>query len=438
MIISTGDEIITGQLQDTNARWLSQRLVESGIMPAEHRAVPDALEALIDALRGACARAPLVIMSGGLGPTDGDLTREALARLARDELVVDADAHRAITALLARRGREMSERQARQARRPASARCLPNVFGTAPGLHVVVDGRVDVVALPGPPGELRPMFEAAVRPLLRPPPGQAVLTRLAHIVGVPEAECVSRLGDLTRRDATPLVGITASGGVLTLRIRHEGPGDAGAAARAVDAAEARARAALGDHLFATSAQTGDAPGAGALVRTVLRSLGERGLAVSVAESCTGGMLGQMLSEVPGSSAVFAGGAIVYANALKVELGVPRSVIDGQGAVSAACADALARAGLARHGAGCTLAVTGIAGPGGGTIGKPVGTVFIAHAWRGEGRGDVAAGVDVRRFLFTGDREDVRRRACVSALAMLYFHLRGRPVGEPRLVWQVDG
>ena len=433
LVLSTGDEIITGQLQDTNARWLAQRLVDVGIMPVEHRAVPDELPALVAALRDACGRAPLVVMSGGLGPTDGDLTRQALAQLTGDELVLDTEAHGAISAMLAKRGREMTERQARQALRPASARCLPNAFGTAPGLHMRVNGTSEVIALPGPPGELRPMFAALVKPLLRPPSGRTVLTRLAHIVGIPEADCVTRLGDLTKRNRVPLVGITASGGILTLRIRYEGP--AAGALAAVDAAEAAARAALGDHLFASA--EGAASGVESLVRTVLSLVRERGETLSVVESCTGGTLGELISSVPGSSAVFVGGAIVYANAMKVELGVRRCTLDAHGAVSRACCDELCGAGLARHGSGHVLAITGIAGPDGGTPEKPVGTVFIGCAGRGAGN-EPAGRADVRRFLFTGDREDVRRRACVSALTMLYFRLRGLPAGQPRLLWQVAG
>ncbi|MFN0010101.1 MAG: CinA family nicotinamide mononucleotide deamidase-related protein [Phycisphaerales bacterium] len=426
VILSTGDEIIVGQLQDTNARWLAQQLVSAGIMPIAHEVVPDDLPALVAALRRACAAAPLVVMSGGLGPTEGDLTRQALAALTGDELVDDAEAHAAITAMLAKRGREMSERQARQAQRPAHAMCLPNAFGTAPGLHVVVDGKADVMCLPGPPGELRPMFAEGVRPLLRPPPGRTVLTRLCHIVGVPEAECVARLGDLTKRDRVPLVGITASGGILTLRIRYEGPGDGAAAGASVDEAEATARRVLGDNLFAT----GGGAGIEELVRTVLRLLKERGETVSVVESCTGGMLGELLSTVAGASASFVGGTIAYANAAKEAMGVPAATLEAHGAVSAPCCAALCSAGLRAHGADHVLVITGIAGPDGGTDGKPVGTVFIGRASLGQGP------ADVRRFLFTGDREDVRRRACVSALAMLYFSLRGLLAGEPELLWQV--
>ncbi|MBY0313651.1 MAG: hypothetical protein K2W85_16425, partial [Phycisphaerales bacterium] len=232
VIISSGDEIITGQLLDTNARFFAKSLVDKGVLPASFVTVPDERAEIAQAIRSACAKAPLVILSGGLGPTDGDLTRHALADAVGGEagggggeaLVIDDDARLQITAMLEKRGRPVTERQLRQAYRPTSASCLPNAFGTAPGLHAIVrvDGRSsDVFCLPGPPGELRPMWATQVLPRLRLDPSRVVMTRLLHIVGVPEAEAVQRLGDLTKRTRMPLVGITASGGILTLRIRWE-------------------------------------------------------------------------------------------------------------------------------------------------------------------------------------------------------------------------
>lgn len=457
VILSTGDEIITGQLQDTNARWLAQRLVERGIVPVEHGVVPDDLGALVSAIRRACAAAPLVVMSGGLGPTEGDLTRRALGEVMGDQLVEDAAAHRAIAALLARRGRAMSERQARQAQRPSRAVCLPNAVGTAPGLHarVMTQGAegerwADVVCLPGPPGELRPMFASGVEGLLRPASGRSVLTRLCHIVGLGEAECVERLGALTARDRVPLVGITASGGVLTLRIRYEGPGDAEVARRSVDATEKEARRVLGEHLFATGENTASAGmgvGLAQLAMKVIGLLAERGETLCVVESCTGGMLGEVVTSQPGASAAFVGGSITYANGEKIRLGVDAGVIERHGAVSRECCGEMARAGVRRHGAAHAIAITGVAGPDGGSDAKPVGTVYVGVA-SAAGRaarssragagpdGSACERLDVRGFRFTGDREDIRRRACTTGLAMLYFALCGRVGGEPALLWEV--
>jgi nicotinamide-nucleotide amidase len=444
MVISSGDEIITGQLLDTNSRFLAERLMDSGILPVEHVGVPDELPALTGALRRACEMAPLVVISGGLGPTEGDLTRQALAEMSADALVLDEAAERAIAGMLSRRGREMTERQRRQAYRPSRSVCLPNAYGTAPGLHAVVPvagphRSADVFCLPGPPGELRPMWEREVLPRLRPDPLHTVVTRLLHIVGIAEADCVTRLGDLTRRDrptGLPLVGITASGGVLTLRIRYEGRADRKEAQRLVDEVESLARTELADHVAAA----GPGAGGGMLARAVVEKLRGDGAStprmLAVVESCTGGMLGEMLTAIPGSSAVFVGGFITYANRLKESLGVDAEALRRHGAVSRETAEGMAACGLERSGADYCLSITGIAGPEGGTATKPVGTVHIGLA----ARAGLAASTGASRsrlFLFTGDREDVRRRACVSALAMLHFHMAGRKPGEPRLLWEVD-
>lgn len=432
VILSTGDEIVIGQLQDSNARFLADRLTSLGIRVLEHAAVGDDRALLAATIRRLAESAHLVIMSGGLGPTEGDLTRPAVCDVLGAPLVTDESAFDALRQLLAKRGREVTERQARQAQRPAPARCLPNPFGTAPGLHVPIPvaadhQTADLFCLPGPPGELRPMFESSVVSALRPAPGVRIITRLLYAVGVPEADAVTRLGDLTRRDRNPLVGITASGGVLTLRIRYEGDAPAGHAAALVADAERAARSALGDHIFGSGEQT--------LPSVVLDQLKARGRSLAVVESCTGGLLGQLVTAVSGSSAAFVGGWLTYSNALKARLvGVPAEMLAAHGAVSEPVARAMALGGLERSGADHALAVTGIAGPDGGSAQKPVGTAWIAHAWR-EPNG---AEADARLFRFTGDREDVRQRAARTALAMLYFALAApgpiRRAGT--LLWQV--
>lgn len=452
-LLSTGDEVVLGQIQDTNARWLAQRLVDLGVSVSEHAAVPDDLEALVNAITRLARSAPLLIMTGGLGPTDGDLTRAALARVLQSELVVDATASEAIGAMLAKRGRAYTPRQARQAQRPAAAACLPNEFGTAPGLYARVKadgghGACDVFCLPGPPGELRPMFRNLVAPRLTADPARGVTTRIAHVVGVPEADCVNRLGELCARDrvarGVPMVGVTASGGVLTLRVRYEGaaaPADVGAM---LDETLQRVEGVLGDHVIRLEAG-GDLAGVPALawrVGTLLRARTPAGRLVTV-ESCTGGMLGEIITDVPGSSAYYAGGLVTYANEMKEAAGVPAALIAAHGAVSAPVAEHLAVAGLragARAGGTHALAITGVAGPGGGSAAKPVGTVYIALAQRGAegGAGDSSEphALPARCFQFTGERDDIRRRACTSALAMLYFQLRGREGGQPRLLWEM--
>lgn len=439
IIISSGDEVVIGQLLDTNSKWIAEQLMSIGVLPIEHVTVPDELPVLVETLRRAAGRAPLVIMSGGLGPTDGDLTRAALSEVLGEELVLDEAARRNLLTMLEKRGRELNTRQEQQVYRPKSARCLANLLGTAPGLMATVpllDAHglhraepTDVYCLPGPPNELRPMFVREVQPNLRPPIGRTIVTQQLHIVGVAEADCAERLGDLTRRDRRPLVGITASSGILTLRLRFDGPGERIDAERLVAADEETARRILGDHIFAQDAGVGHQK----LAASVVNELKSRARKLVTVESCTGGMLGEMVTSIPGSSAAYLGGFQTYANELKIALGVESRVLEAHGAVSAPVARALADCGLNRvPQASLCVSITGIAGPDGGSPEKPVGTVHIGLAQRSA----TTIETHTRKFLFTGDREDIRRRASVTALAMLHFVLNDHHANEPRLLWEI--
>jgi nicotinamide-nucleotide amidase len=274
------------------------------------------------------------------------------------------------------------------------------------------------------------MFTREVLPRLRPDPTRTIATRLLYIVGLPEADCVDKLGTLTKRDhdpSTPLVGITASGGILTLRIRYEGVGRRDAALNAIDQTESQVRTILNTHVLPTRDEDS---GTSALAKSIRSKLRESTppQTLSVVESCTGGMLGETITNIPGSSSVFLGGHITYANQLKQKLGVDPKIIEAHGAVSPETAKAMAQAGRAATAADYTLAITGIAGPEGGTPTKPVGTVHIALATPNH--------THSRHFLFTGNREDIRRRASTSALTMLHFHLAGHAPNTPRLLWQL--
>jgi nicotinamide-nucleotide amidase len=451
-VISTGDELVLGESADTNARDLAERLWGLGIEVIEHVTLGDDRGATRDALLRLGAAAPLVITTGGLGPTADDLVREALADALGEGLVVDEGALRALEARFAARGRPMTDAQRRQAMRPESARCLENPHGTAPAIYAVLGagargGGADVFCLPGPPREWMPLFDRLVAPMLRVRPGRAVATRLVHAVGIGEGDAAARLGAMLERGRLPRVGITVAGGVVTLRVRcvvesaEEGRGRPSAAAL-VEADERAIRAGLGVHVFGTGEETP--------AGSVVRRLAARGRRLAVVESCTGGLLGGAITAVAGSSAVFVGGWITYSNAMKAAaVGVTRATLEARGAVSAEAAAEMARGGLERMavdeacaggrpvaGRHC-VAVTGIAGPEGGTAAKPVGTVFVAHAWAEGGGGSPAAGVDVRRFLIGGVREDVRQRSVTTALAMLHLWLeQGEGCAATPLLWQV--
>lgn len=415
-IISAGDELTLGQKLDTNSKWLSERLVDLGIMPIEHVTVPDDRVAHAQAFSRLAGRADLILCTGGLGPTADDLTRHALADAAGDTLVEDDEALRQIQAWFAARGRRMGELNRAQALRPSRGVMLPNAHGTAPGLSAALAGPrpCDVFCLPGPPAEMQPMFESHVAPRLRPPAGRTVRTRVLHCVGIGESDLAAKLGPLMARDRNPMVGTTASGGVVSVRLRFEGPGSPEHAQAALDADERTVRGLAEDFIFGAGDDT--------LALSVVRELAAQKRSLVVAESCTGGMLGAAITAVPGASAVFAGGWIAYDNRVKAgALGVPQALIDAHGAVSRHTAAAMAEGALRASPvpAHVALAITGVAGPEGGSPDKPVGTVWIALAQHG-------TPTDARRFSMGGDRETVRRWSVLAALAMLWMHLRGRP------------
>lgn len=419
-VLSVGDELVLGQTLDTNSRWISQRLRDAGIMPVEHVTVPDDLARHVAALKRLAEEHQLVISSGGLGPTADDLTRQALAEAAGDTLVEDALALEDVRAFYASRGREMPALNRVQALRPSRGQSLPNLHGTAPGLFARV-GACDVICLPGPPGELKPMFESQVTPRLRPPPGRTVATRALHCFGIGESDLATRLGPLMARGGELLVGTTASGGVVSCRLRYEGPLPRAMAEQELDRVEGELRAKADAYIFGDGDET--------LASAVVHRLASKGETLGTVESCTAGGLSSMVADVPGASSVLLGGLVTYSNALKSLLaGVSADLITVHGAVSGPIARAMAEGGVAALGVQHCLGITGIAGPTGGTPGKPVGTVYIARAERG-------ASTEIRRFAFSGDRQAIREWSAKSGLAMLRMHLDG--IRHVRLLRQHD-
>jgi len=430
-----GDELTLGQTLNTNSRWLADRLTSAGIITVEHLTVPDDQAALTGAIRRLAQTTPLVIVTGGLGPTLDDLTRPALAEAMGDVLVEDPLALAQVEAWFTARNRPMSPLNRVQAQRPSRAITLPNLHGTAPGLAGMV-GEADVFCLPGPPREMIPMFESHVAPRLRPPPGRTVATRVLHTVGIGESDLAALLGPLMKRETESgvLVGTTASGGIVSVRLRYEGPLPPYEANDRIEHAMREVRVRAGQYVFGSGDDT--------LPGVVVKMLRDRGERLGTVESCTGGGLGEMITQVAGSSQVFMGGLVTYSNTLKQSLaGVDAAILgpDGPGAVSRECAVALAMGGLDRLNVEHCLAVTGIAGPGGavpaqgGRPAKPVGTVFIARCSRLSAKGKTTT--DVRQFLMTGDRDSVRDWSAKMALAMLRLHLINAE--ELKLLRQVD-
>ena len=431
-LVSIGDELALGQTLDTNTRWLSDRLFALGVRSVEHVTVEDDPARITAAFRRLAAESDVLIATGGLGPTADDVTREALAAAVRDVLIEDESALASVRGWFAGRGAEMPAGNAIQAMRPSRGLCLENPNGTAPGLFLRFDeASCDVFCLPGPPREMEPMFESAVVPRIRREEGLAFGARAVLCFGLGESVVAERLGRLMDRDregrGLPVVGTTASRMVVSVRLRHTAPTD-GEVRAALDDVESEVGALLGPAVFGRRDFTaGDDTELGdAFPASVIDLLRERSARLAVVESCTGGMLGELVTAVAGSSDVFAGGWVTYTNEAKTGLvGVDPGVIEAHGAVSADVALAMAHGGLVRGGflggARHCLAITGVAGPGGGSDEKPVGTVWIARA---SAEADGTISQEARRFRFRGGRAAVREWSARSALGILRLHLIG--------------
>ena len=415
-VLSVGDELVLGTTLDTNSRTVSIALRDAGFDVVEHRTVADDRAAIEDAIRALAARATVVVSTGGLGPTDDDLTRDALNSIVDGGAaqVEDPVARTDLDAWFAGRGRPMAAINLRQALRPRSATIVRNLGGTAPGLAATVGG-CRVFCLPGPPREMIPMLEGDVIPSVRPEGAPAIAKRTLGSFGIGESALAEMLGERMRRGSEPAVGTTASGSIVSVQVVARGDG---AAARA-DATLADCERAIAPYGFGAEDET--------LGSALLAACRVRGRTFAVAESCTGGLVGGLLTAVAGSSDVFVGGWITYSNELKERLlGVPASVLAAHGAVSGECALAMAAGACDRSGASLAVAVSGIAGPGGAVPGKPVGTVWIAvhDAVAGRGR--------ARRFEFPGPRDIVRDRAAKTALQVARWAILG--VDAP-ILWE---
>lgn len=425
-ILSIGDELTLGQNVDTNSAYLAEQLMARSIVTVEHRTISDDRAAIARAVVELTAACDLLLITGGLGPTADDLTRQALgdALTPGEELVSDEEAAGEVRRWFAGRKTIMPPANLIQAMRPRTMRMLPNDHGTAPGLAGEHDGCL-IFALPGPPREMKAMFRERVVDELPPPEaGRRLVTETIHAFGIGESRAAQILGDLTERDRRPTVGLTASEAIISARIRLIG--DEPETRRRVEETAALIQRTWAPYCFGRGEIT--------LPEAVGQLLRAAGQTVVTAESCTGGWLGKLIVDVPGSSEYYLGGWITYSNDMKAaELGVPPELLEAHGAVSAPVAAAMAEGALARGGADYSLAVTGIAGPEGGGPGKPAGTVFIALSQR---HGD-QVNTSVRRFAFRGDRATVRNRSAKAALQMLRFALLGVADDQP-LLWESSG
>ncbi len=407
-LLAVGSELLGPLRAETNTLWLTDRLLEAGVEVAARVTVADDAALLESAFRSALGRADLVIATGGLGPTEDDLTREAAAAalgrwIHRDPAILDA-----LKTRFARYLRQMAAVNEKQADVIEGAVVLPNARGTAPGQRLEQGGRL-LFLLPGPPGEMMPMFTEQVLPVVRERAGGTVIrTRVLRIAAMAESDVEQAVAPIYKTFTNPRTTILGAAGQVELHLVAEGRSEAEAEER-IEALAAGIRRALPGRIFSEDGRE--------LPDVVAGLLRERALTLALAESCTGGLLSARLTEVPGASAFLERSLVTYSNRSKIEeLGVDPGLVERVGAVSEEVAAAMA-AGVRRvAGTDIGVGITGIAGPDGGTPEKPVGLVFVSL--------DGAAGTRVRRAVFPGGRERVRYQATQVALEMLRRGLLG--------------
>ena len=405
-IIATGTELLAGGVPDTNSVFLAEELMALGIETAFKTVVGDVEKDMEDALRLALGRVDAVIVTGGIGPTEDDLTRKVVAKVVKKRLVLNEDALKTLQARLVGRGKELMASNDKQALVPAGARLLPNSAGIAPGFVIDEEG-LFLAVIPGVPREMRAMYNEELKPALEARFGNRIVTtrRVLRTCGVSESAVNHAIHDILVKD-TPRVGLTAKETGVDIRIiARETSAERSRAL--VHRTEAAIREKLGDAVYSVDGQE--------LEEVVGALLAQRKLTLAVAESCTGGLIGARITNIAGSSDYFERGAVVYSNRAKTAmLGVPAELIERHGAVSSEVAAAMAEGMRQSADTDLGLAVTGIAGPGGGTEQKPVGLVHIALA--------SAQGVKTAEHRFLGDREQVRSKAAQTALDMVRKHL----------------
>jgi competence/damage-inducible protein CinA-like protein len=409
-ILAVGEELLAPGRNETNSIFLTERLGALGIPVVFRAIVGDDEDRLTLAIRQAVERAEIVLLSGGLGPTADDRTRDAAARALGLEMHLDSTLVAGLERRFQRRGVPMPEVNRRQAMVLDGAEVLENRRGSAPGLFVRRgDGRV-VVLLPGPPRELEPLFDELVLPRLSPAAaGSFYRTRKLWVAGLPESSVEQRIVEVYRDCRNPLTTILASAGQVEIRLTASAPSVAEADGLNETLASTL-RAFLGEHVFSENEES--------LEQVVGSLLAESGLRLSVAESLTGGLIAHRITQVPGASRYFDVGFVTYSNEAKTELlGVPSELFPKVGAVSEEVARSMAAGARSRAGSDIAVSVTGIAGPTGATETKPIGLVYAGLA--------TPDGVRVERFQFPGDRRQIQRWTSQAALNLVRLELLRR-------------
>jgi nicotinamide-nucleotide amidase len=401
-IIAVGSELLTPERLDTNSLFLTEQLNGLGVEVVAKMVIGDDVARLADAVRGAASRSELTILTGGLGPTEDDVTREAVAEALGRRLIYHPEISEGIERRFRRMNRKMAEINQRQAYVIEGAEALANGNGTAPGQWIEDSGRV-VALLPGPPPELKPMFLCECLPRLeRLVPRQAIRTRVYRVAGMPESDLDQLIAPVYKQYSNPVTTILAAPGDIQIHLRARCAEEQEAEALLAEVGP-RIEALLGGRIYSRNGDPLEAV-AGERLRA-------RGATLSVAESCTGGLLAERITSIPGSSDYFVGGFLVYSNRMKTELlGVDAALLAAHGAISEPVAEVMALGARRRADSTFGLSITGVAGPAGGTEAAPVGTVVIGLAG--------PDGCRAHRFRFLGDRARVRALAAQNALDLL--------------------
>lgn len=403
-IVTTGTELLLGQIVNTNAPYMARRLNEAGFDVLFQSTVGDNRVRMTQVLDAALTRADIVVTTGGLGPTQGDITKHVTAELLGRSLYLDEHSLERIKGFFAARKLTMTENNVRQAMIPEGAIVLDNERGTAPGV-IIENGKNTVIHLPGPPHEMEYMLEAAVLPYLKERFGLqgTIVSKVLRTFGLGESTLEERIKDYIKNQGNPTIALLARNFEIHVRLTAKAASDT-EARTLIAGLESRLRERIGEYIFGEDEDT--------LEAVVGRELAARNLTLALAESCTGGLVTSRITDIPGSSAYLAGTVVCYSNDIKIAaVGVPADVIAAQGAVSVEAAKAMADGIRARFKTDIGVGITGIAGPGGAAPGKPVGLVYVAVAG--------PAGTYCFEHNLTGQRTGIKQRTALTAL----HHLR---------------
>ncbi len=419
-ILCVGTELLLGDIINTDAAFVARELASMGFSSYHQSVVGDNPDRLREALRLALDRADIVIMTGGLGPTCDDITKTAAAEAFGRKMYLDEGIKNELIGFFARLGREMTENNLSQAMIPEGAKIFFNKWGTAPG--IALSGEIDgltktAVLLPGPPSECEPMFEECVKPYLAGMSDRVIYSRNLHLYGIGESAAEDILRPVMEESENPTVAPYAAEHEVRIRVTAMAESEYEAREMTKKMAKRIYKSAVGKYIYAETNDPFEAKNA--CVMTLIAELRKHGETLTTAESCTCGMISSRIGDIPGASEVFAGGIVSYSNDMKINiLGVPREVIEEFGAVSEKCAYYMAEGARKCTGAGIAISVTGVAGPGGGSEEKPVGTVCFGISDKN------GTYTETKRFRGKNDRARIRRLSTAHAMMLAIRRLRG--------------